>query len=61
MIVKNTILKMTKNLQYLPKWWIWLGLVIFTLMAILLTHNIDLFHTLEQLISRTENYYQQWG
>ncbi len=61
MTVKNTIFKINKIRQYLPKWVIWLGLVILTMTVILVTNNIDLFHLLERLISQAENSYQKWG
>lgn len=61
MTVKNTIFKINKIRQYLPKWLIWLGLVILTMTVILVANNIDLFHPLERLISRAENSYQKWG
>jgi cytochrome c-type biogenesis protein len=57
MTVKNTILKMASNIRNFPKWWIWVGLAIFTIMAIVITHNIDL----EAQIALTENHYQKWG
>jgi cytochrome c-type biogenesis protein len=61
MTVKNTIFKITKIRRHLPKWWIWLGLGIVTIAAILLTQKVDLFQPLERLISQTENSYQKWG
>jgi cytochrome c-type biogenesis protein len=61
MTVKNTIFKINKIRQYLPKWVIWLGLVILTITVILVANNIDLFHPLERLISQAENSYQKWG
>ncbi len=60
MNVKNAILKITK-IHGLPKWWIWLGLGIFTTAIILLTSGIDLLHPLEKLVSQGENSYQKWG
>jgi cytochrome c-type biogenesis protein len=61
--------KTTTTCPFLPKWSIWLGLGIFTMLAILfqrgyaagLTENIDLFSPLERAISQAENQYQQWG
>jgi cytochrome c-type biogenesis protein len=61
--------KITTTRPFLPKWSIWLGLGIFTMLTILfqrgyadgLTKNIDLFGPLERAISQAENQYQQWG
>jgi cytochrome c-type biogenesis protein len=63
MINENSTAKVTKNRRYLPKWSIWLGLGIFTMMVILQARGYtnDLFHPLEQLVSQTENQYQKWG
>jgi cytochrome c-type biogenesis protein len=61
MNVKNTLLKLTKTQQSLPKWLIWLGLAIFTTIAILITKHLNLFESLEAAIGRTENHYQKWG
>jgi cytochrome c-type biogenesis protein len=61
MKVKNTLLKLTKTRQSLPKWLIWLGLAIFTTIAILVTKYLNLFESLEAAIGRTENQYQKWG
>jgi cytochrome c-type biogenesis protein len=61
MTVKNTIFKLTRIRQYLPKWVMWLGLAILTTIAILVANHIDLFHHLERLISQAENSYQKWG
>jgi cytochrome c-type biogenesis protein len=61
MNVKNTLLKITKTRQRLPKWSIWLGLTIFSTIAIILTKDLNIFESLEAKISQTENHYQQWG
>jgi cytochrome c-type biogenesis protein len=64
--VKNTLLKITKAHQRLPKWSIWLGLAILTILAIILAKYFDrdfqeLFQPLEGLIAQAENHYQKWG
>ncbi len=66
MNVKNTLLKITKAKHRLPKWSIWLGLAILTMLAIILAKYFDrdlqeLFQPLEGLIAQTENHYQKWG
>jgi cytochrome c-type biogenesis protein len=57
----NISTKGEQNRRYLPKWSIWLGLGLFIAIAIILTHNGDVFQPLERAISQAENQYQQWG
>jgi hypothetical protein len=60
--IKNTLLNLTKTRSHLlPKWSIWIGLVILTTMAIILTKDLNIFESLEAQISQTENRYQKWG
>jgi cytochrome c-type biogenesis protein len=61
MNVKNTLLKITKTTQALPKWSILVGLAIFTMIAIVLTNNSELFQPIDHMVSQAENQYQKWG
>jgi cytochrome c-type biogenesis protein len=61
MNVKTAIVKIVRPRRYLPKWSIWLTIVIGTITTIVLTKNIDLFQPLDRLIAQTENHYQKWG
>ena len=61
MNVKNTLLKMAKTGQILPKWSTLLGLAILTTIAIVFTRDLNLLEPLETQIAQTENNYQKWG
>ncbi len=61
MNVKNTLLKITKTSQTLPKWSILLGLGILTTIAIVFTKDLNLLEPLETQIAQAENNYQKWG
>jgi cytochrome c-type biogenesis protein len=58
MIDPNAPTKITKNRRYLPKWSIWLGLGIFTVMAIGLTKNVDVPNLLKQALASAESNWQ---
>jgi cytochrome c-type biogenesis protein len=61
MNVKTAMIKIVQPRRYLPKWSIWLMMVIGTITTIVLTKNIDLVQPLDRLIAQTENHYQKWG
>jgi cytochrome c-type biogenesis protein len=61
MNVKSTIIKTVKNRLNLPKWSILMLLAICPIVAIGLTHQIDLVQLLDRLIAQIENHYQKWG
>jgi thiol:disulfide interchange protein len=47
-----------KTRRYLPKWSIWLGLGIITMMAIGLSKNVNWLHFTKQVLSSIENSWQ---
>jgi cytochrome c-type biogenesis protein len=61
MNVKNTFLNIVKTGQNSPKWSMFVGLAILTMVAIFLTKDINLFEPLESQIAQAENHYQKWG
>ena len=61
MNIKNKLLKVTKNRQKTIERLIYLGIAIAIVIAIVSTKNLNLIESLEALIARSENQYQQWG
>lgn len=63
MNIKNPLIKIAEMRKRLPKWLIFSGLTLLSIILVTLPKyiNLDLFQPLERVISEAENHYEKWG